>query len=222
VKVLVVEDGVKVSRFLARVLSEEGFTADICTRGDDAIRQAATGLYSLVLLDWMLPDIDGLTVCREIRRFGVWVPILMLTARGEVRERVLGLSSGADDYLVKPFEVDELVARVHALVRRAQGFAQLRCGALEIDRVAHVARVEGVTIDLTTREYAVLAHLARHNEQIVTRSDLLAQVWDTTFESGSNIVEVQISRLRDKLGAHAWMIETVRGFGYRMRARRSS
>jgi len=222
VKVLVVEDGVKVARFLARVLSEEGFTADICTRGDDAIRQAATGLYGLVLLDWMLPDIDGLSVCREIRRSGVWVPILMLTARGEVRERVLGLSSGADDYLVKPFEVDELVARVHALVRRAEGFAQLRCGALEIDRVAHVARIEGVTIDLTTREYAVLAHLARHSEQIVTRSDLLAQVWDTTFESGSNIVEVQISRLRDKLGAHAWMIETVRGFGYRMRPRREA
>jgi DNA-binding response OmpR family regulator len=222
VKVLVVEDGLKVARFLTRVLSEEGFTTDICTRGEDAIRQAATGLYDLVLLDWMLPDIDGLSVCREIRRSGVWVPVLMLTARGELRERVLGLSSGADDYLVKPFEVDELVARVHALVRRAQGFAQLRCGPLEIDRVAHVARLEGATIDLTTREYAVLAHLARHAEAIVTRADLLAQVWDTAFESGSNIVEVQVSRLRDKLGAHAWMIETVRGFGYRLRSRREA
>src|SRR5580704_6385906 len=134
VKVLVLDDDPRLARFLARVLSEEGFAVDVCARGVDAIARADHGLYDLILLDWMVPEPDGLTVCREIRGAGSTAPIFMLTARGETRERVLGLEAGADAYMVKPFEVNEFVARVRALLRRASGFAALRCGEIELDR----------------------------------------------------------------------------------------
>jgi DNA-binding response OmpR family regulator len=221
VKVIVIEDALKVARFLAKVLHEEGFATDIVTRGQNAVRQIAKTSYDLIILDWMLPDMDGLSVCREIRTSGNITPVMMLTARGQVSDRVLGLESGADDYLVKPFEVDEFVARVHALLRRSKGMARLAFGPLEIDRTAHQATLAGVQLDLTVREYALLIHLAHHAGRIVTRTDLLAQVWETGFDSGSNVVDVQISRLRDKLGTHSFMIETVRGFGYRLRSERA-
>ena len=217
-KVLVVEDDAKLSRFLVRVLVEEGYAADSCGTGADALAQASTGIYDLLVLDWMLPDIDGLSVCRRLRQEGMLTPILMLTARGEVRERVLGLETGADDFLVKPFEIEELVARVRALLRRAGGFAKVRVGDLELDRVGRDVRLSGKSLDLTSREYALLLDLVHHASKVVTRTELLARVWGTTFDPGSNIVEVHISRLRDKLGDHAWMIETVRGAGYRLGA----
>lgn len=216
VKVLVVEDDAKLSRFLVRVLVEEGYAVDACATGADALAQASAGIYDLILLDWMLPDIDGLSVCRRLRQAGMVTPIFMLTARGEVGERVLGLETGADDFLVKPFEVEELVARVRALVRRASGFAKLGVGALELDRVGREVRLDGRSLDLTSREYALLLDFVHHAEKIVTRTELLARVWGTSFDPGSNLVEVHISRLRDKLGEHAWMIETVRGAGYRL------
>jgi DNA-binding response OmpR family regulator len=219
VKILVVEDGLKVARFLTKVLHEEGFVTDICTRGQDAIHQITKSLYDLVVLDWMLPDIDGLSVCREIRRAGTWTPVMMLTARNEVHERVLGLESGADDYLAKPFEVEEFVARVHALIRRSNRVASLTCGALEIDRVGHRVSLGGSPLELSVREYALLVHLACHAENLVTRTSLLDKVWGTNFDTGSNVLDVQMSRLRDKMGHHSWMIETVRGFGYRLRSR---
>src|SRR5580658_10560162 len=155
-KVLVLEDDRRLARFLTRVLSEEGLVVDLCGRGVDAIAQAEGGLYDLVVLDWMVPDTDGLAVCREIRRAGDNAPVLMLTARGETRERVLGLEAGADDYMVKPFEVDEFVARVRALLRRASGFAALRCGELHLDPVARQAKLVGVGLTLTNREFALL------------------------------------------------------------------
>jgi DNA-binding response OmpR family regulator len=216
-KVLILEDDQKLARFLARVLSEEEFAVDLCARGVDAIAQAEGGRYDLIVLDWMVPDTDGLTVCREIRRAGGTAPILMLTARGETSERVMGLRAGADDYMVKPFEVDEFVARVRALLRRTSGFAALRCGDLEVDPVARQAKLADVALTLTNREYAVLLHLLHRANRIVKRSDLLAQVWGMRFDPGSNLVEVHISRLRDRLGDRAWMIETVRGVGYRLR-----
>lgn len=216
VRVLVVEDDVKLSRFLVRVLVEEGFVADACATGADASAQAPAGSYDLIVLDWMLPDIDGLSVCRTLRRGGLSTPILMLTARGELREKVLGLESGADDYLVKPFEVEELVARIRALVRRSTGFAKLDVGALELDRVGREVRLLGKSLDLTSREYALLLDFMHHAEKTVSRTELLARVWGTSFDPGSNLVEVHVSRLRDKLGDHAWMIETVRGAGYRL------
>ncbi len=219
-KVLVVEDDRKVARFLARVFAEEGFATDTCGRGADALAQAADGLYDVIALDWMLPDLDGLSVCRELRRAGVTTPILMLTARGETRERVLGLDAGADDYLVKPFEVEELLARVRALLRRAVGHYDVRLGELHIDRRGRRALLRGASLDLTAKEYALLLHLAHRAGRVTSRSELLAQVWETSFDPGSNLVEVHVSRLRDKLGDAAWMIETVRGLGYRLRAER--
>jgi two-component system, OmpR family, response regulator len=220
-KALVLEDDQKVARFLARVLSEEGLVVDISTRGTDAIARADCCPYDLIVLDWMVPGTDGLTVCRELRRAGSTAPILMLTARGEVRDRILGLESGADDYMVKPFEVDELVARVRALLRRTSGFQALRCGDLEIDRVAPQAKLSGVALALTRREYALLLHLLHRSGQVVKRTDLLAHVWGMRFDPGSNLVDVHISRLRDKLADRAWMIETVRGVGYRLRGQRA-
>lgn len=222
VRVLVLEDDQKLARFLARVLTEEGLAVDLCARGVDAIAQSEGGLYDLVILDWMVPDTDGLSVCREIRRTGGTAPILMLTARGETRERVLGLEAGADDYMVKPFEVEELVARVRALLRRTNGFGALRCGDLEVDPIARQAKLVGVALTLTNREYALLLHLVHRGDRIVKRSELLANVWGLQFDPGSNLVDVHVSRLRDKLGDRAWMIETVRGVGYRLRRQRAA
>jgi DNA-binding response OmpR family regulator len=222
VKILVVEDDRKLALFLQKVLIEEGYTADICSSGTAALAQARTGIYNLVLLDWMIPDLDGLEVCRQLRSAGSTVPILMLTARGELQERVLGLNSGADDYLPKPFEVEEFVARVNALLRRSSGHPRMKLGPLEIDRDARRALLDGKPLDLTTRELSLLLHLAHREGQIVTRTELLAQVWSTRFDPESNVVDVHVSRLRDKLGEHAWMIDTVRGRGYRLRARKVS
>jgi DNA-binding response OmpR family regulator len=185
--------------------------------GADALNQAGSGIYDLLILDWMIPDIDGLEVCRQLRRLGSTVPILMLTARGELGEKVLGLDSGADDYLVKPFEIDELLARIHALLRRSAGHGLLKFGGIEIDRGGRRVRLDGKPLELTSREFALLLHLAHRAGRVVSRSELLSQVWATQFDPESNVVEVHISRLRDKLGAHAARIETVRGQGYRLR-----
>lgn len=219
---LVVEDDPKLARFLARVMREEGFTTDVVDRGDEAVEQALLGRYGLVILDWMLPELDGLSVCRRVRRAGSSVPILMLTARSEVAERVLGLEAGADDFVPKPFEVDELVARVHALLRRSQGFRDVRAGPLQIDRLAHRAMLDGRELDLTPREIELLTRLALADGRPVSRSDLLRQVWRLGFDPGSNLVEVHVSRLRDKLGERAELIETIRGVGYRLRVEEPS
>lgn len=218
VKVLVVEDDVKLSRFIVRMLVEEGFSVDACASGTDALTQASTGIYDIILLDWMLPDIDGLSVCRRLRQEGLSTAILMLTARADVRERVLGLETGADDYLAKPFEIEELVARVRALARRATGFTRLSVGVLELDRVARSVQIGGRSLELTSREYELVLALVRHAEKTVTRTELLANVWGTSFDPGSNLVEVHVSRLREKFGEYASMIETVRGAGYRLTA----
>jgi DNA-binding response OmpR family regulator len=219
-KVLVVEDDAKVARFVSRVLVEEGYVVDLCSTGSDAVRQGQTGMYELIILDWMLPDVDGLSVCRSLRRAGVATPILMLTARAELQERVLGLETGADDYVTKPFEVEELLARIKALVRRSSAFSKLVCGELEIDRMNRRVLLRGTALDLTTREYTLLLHLAHRVGRVIPRSELLSSVWEMKFDPGTNLVEVHVSRLRDKLGDLSWMIETVRGVGYRLRVER--
>ena len=218
---LLVEDDQRLARFLERVLEEEGYSVDRCTSGADAISQLRSGAYNLVLLDWMIPDLDGLEVCRQARRAGVTIPIVMLTARDQVRERVLGLDAGADDYLVKPFDVEELLARLHAVLRRSAGHAQMRLGALSIDRANRKVEVDGKRLDLTARELSLLLHLAHRAGEVVTRTELLAQVWSIGFDPESNVVDVHMSRLREKLGKQAWMIETVRGRGYRLRTGRA-
>ena len=213
---LIVEDDTKLALFLSRALSEEGYGADICARGVDAIAQVHGGAYDFIILDWMLPGMDGLAVCRELRQGGVTTPIIMLTARGEVGERVLGLRAGADDYLGKPFELEELLARIQAVLRRTTATGNLTFGELEINRLGHRASLAGKPIDLTTREFGLLLHLAYNAGRVVPRSELLAKVWGTTFDPGSNLIDVHIKRLRDKLGPLGEYIETVRGLGYRM------
>lgn len=217
---LVVEDDPKVGKFLKHLLNEEGWSVDWVTTGAEALARIQSSRFDLVILDWMLPDSDGITVCRTMRGHGSTLPVLMLTARSDVRERVIGLEAGADDYLAKPFEIEELLARIHALLRRTTGFRDWKLGPIEIDRLGHRVLVRGTRLDLTAREYALLLHLAHHVDRVVTRTQLLEQVWGTRFDPGSNVVEVHVSRLRDKLGDCAWMIHTVRGKGYRLSAER--
>ncbi len=217
-KVLLVEDDAKLTGLLERVLAEEGFTTDACNSGREGLDRSHWGAYDLVVLDWMLPDLDGVSVCRQLRERGDVTPVLMLTARGEVKDRVLGLTTGADDYLVKPFELEELIARMRALLRRTTVTGRLRCGPLLVDRVARTAALDGAPLELTPLELKLLCVLGESGERPVPRAELLERVWSLKFDPGSNLVEVHISRLRDKLGAHAGLIETVRGKGYRLRA----
>ncbi len=217
-KALVLDDDARIARFVAKVLQEEGYAVDLCKTGADALRLAELGGYQLIVLDWMVPDVDGLSVCRELRRRGIVTPILMLSARGQVGEKVLGLETGADDYLTKPFDVEELVARARALVRRSVGYARVRCGEIEIDRVERQVYLAGQKLTLTQRELSLLLRLAMHADKVVTRTDLMANVFEASFDSGSNILEVHVSRIRDKLGEHAPMLETVRGVGYRLKS----
>jgi DNA-binding response OmpR family regulator len=222
VKILVVEDDPKLARLLRRVLAEEGHVVDVCVNGDEALVQGRSGVYGLVLLDWMIPGVDGLSVCRELRRSGSQVPILMLTARCELSERVLAINAGADDYMAKPFEIDELLARLTALLRRSIGQQVISLGELEVDRLDRNATLAVKRLKLSAREFDVLAYLACRANQPVERSDLLAHVWPTQFDSGSNVVDVHINRLREKLGSFAWMIETIRGRGYMLRSEPST
>lgn len=216
-KVLVVEDNAKLSSFLERALTEEGYTVEVVADGESALLQVAQGHYDLLVLDWMLPGVDGVEVCRSIRQRGVTIPVLMLTARAEVSERISGLDAGADDYLAKPFDLGELLARARALTRRgAGGDVTMRIGALTIDRLARRATFEERPLDLTPREFTLLSFLARESGRVVPRTELLRRVWETTFDPGSNVVDAHIKNLREKLGTASRMIETVRGVGYRM------
>jgi DNA-binding response OmpR family regulator len=216
VKVLVVEDDVKLASFLCRALTEESFEVALARSGGEALAAVDAGAPDVVLLDWMIPAPDGLEVCRALRRHGHRLPILLLTARGELEDRVLGLDSGADDYLVKPFEIEELLARVRALVRRSE-LAETHVGPLSIDWRGRQVRVDGRAVDLTAREFDLLACFARHPDEVVSKRDLLQQVWRLAFDPGTNLVEVHVSRLRGKLGPAGALIETVRGGGYRLR-----
>ncbi|MBX3205675.1 MAG: response regulator transcription factor [Labilithrix sp.] len=214
-KLLVVEDNPKVASFLVRALTEEGHVVDQLGDGRSALEQIELVPYDAVLLDWMLPGLDGLSVCRAARDRGVRTPILILTARGEVGEKILGLDAGADDYLPKPFDLGELLARVRALGRRATASPTLRLGSLVIDPVARRVTVAGRAVELTTRELALLAYLVQHSGRAVSRSELLQKVWSTSFDRASNVVEVHVKNLREKLGEQETLIQTVRGVGYR-------
>jgi two-component system, OmpR family, response regulator len=222
-KVLVVEDNKKLARFLQRALQEEGYIVDTVEEGSEAIERSSNIEYDLVILDWMLPGTDGLAVCRALRGRGSTVPILMLTARAEVAERILGLDAGADDYLPKPFDLGELLARVRALGRRGSGTeGVVRVGPLVLDRLERHATLNGQLVELTPREFALLTYLARESGRVVPRSELLRKVWETTYDPGSNVVDAHIKKLREKLGDHSTLIETVRGVGYRMGSAESS
>jgi DNA-binding response OmpR family regulator len=220
VDVLLVEDDAQLAELLTRVFREEGHVVTTCgtiREAEDALSRAT---FDVAVIDWMLPDGDGLDLCSRLQTRRPAIPALMLTARGEVQDRVAGLRSGADDYLTKPFDVAELLARVDVIHRRATQHFTVRVGALEVDRRAHVARINGKRLELTTREFAVLARLADVPDVCVSRQTLLSDVWRMAFDPGSGVIDVQMSRLRDELGDAAWMIETVRGQGFRLRTTR--
>lgn len=219
-RVLLVEDDETISKPLSRGLREEGFVVDVCARGADAERQAIEVGYDVVVLDWMLPDVDGLSVLRNLRERGMRTPVLMLTARNTVSERVHGLRSGADDYLGKPFDFDELLARIDALARRAQGqLDTMASGPLVLDGARRVLRAEGHELSLTPREFALALELFRHHGDVLSRYQLLSRVWGADFDGDPNVLDVYVGYLRKKIerlvGA-AVHVKAVRGVGFRL------
>jgi two-component system OmpR family response regulator len=218
-RILVVEDEVKLARLIVRVLLEEGCAAEAVHDGRSGFARASTEPFDLVILDWMLPDRSGIQIVRGLRAAEVGVPVLMLTARGQVEDRVEGLDAGADDYLPKPFAFAELLARVRALTRRPHNDvseAVLRVGDLTLDPVRHVVRRGEERIDLTAREFALLSMLLQRPGQVFTRSVLLDAVWGGTRDTYANVVDLYVSYLRKKLDrdSGASHIRTVRGVGY--------
>jgi DNA-binding response OmpR family regulator len=218
-RVLVVEDERKVASFVARSLREKACAVDVATTGRQAIEAVGAAEYDMILLDLRLPDMDGLDVCRRLRDRGVETPILMLTARGMVDERVRGLDAGADDYLVKPFALAELHARIRALGRRGlKRGVVLRFADLTLDRRRRTVERGGVEVPLTQKEFALLEFLMVRAPETVGRSEIIEHVWDSTFDSGSNLVEVYMNRLRQRIdhGHNVKLLHTVRGVGYRL------
>jgi two-component system OmpR family response regulator len=220
-RVLVVEDEPKMAGLVKRGLEEEGIAVDVSGRGEDAVWMAGSTEYDVVVLDVMLPGLDGFEVCRRLRADDVWTPVLMLTARDAVEDRVAGLDGGADDYLVKPFSFDELLARLRALARRgsAERPAVLEAGDLRLDPATRRASRGDVEIALSQKEYALLETLMRRPGVALSRLQLLEHAWDDTYENRSNVIDVYIRYLREKIDRPFGTdtIETVRGVGYRLR-----
>ena len=218
--VLIIEDDPLLVQLLTRIVQEEGNTAIVRTSAVAGREAALTQPYDALLLDWMLPDGDGALLCQELRGRGISAPVLMLTAKGEAPDRIKGLRSGADDYLAKPFDVEELLLRLNALVRRSRAAVSIQVGELAIDRLSRTATVAGRRLDLTAKELDVLIWLGSRPGEVQSRSALLQNVWHLSSDPGSGLLDVHVSRLRDKLGDHAWMVETVRGAGLRLRSQR--
>ena len=212
-----VEDEILLSRQLAKSLAEAGYAVDCATDGEQADFLTHTEQYDTIVLDLGLPKIDGLTLLRRWREAGIFAPVLILTARGSWHEKVQGIDGGADDYVAKPFRMEEILARLRALIRRSSGIAhaELRCGALTLDANTTRVCVGGAPVKLTSHEFRVLSYLMHHRGQVVSRSELTEHIYAQDSDRDSNTVEVFIARLRRKVGAP--FIETVRGLGYRMR-----
>jgi two-component system OmpR family response regulator len=217
VRVLVVEDEAKLASLLAQGLARNGLSVDVVGTGDEALWRAEATEYDVILLDVLLPGIDGLEVCRRLREREIWAPTLMLTALDDVAYRVRGLDSGADDYLVKPFSFEELMARIRSLIRRGAPPrpTQLTAGDITLDPARREVQRGGRAVRLTAREFALLETFMRHRGEVLSRFELLEHVWDGSYENRSNVIEVYIGYLRDKLGRE--VIETVRGAGYRLK-----
>src|SRR3954470_17167153 len=221
-RVLVVEDEKKTASFVRKALQAEGFAVDVCHNGNDALAAAMTTAFNGIVLDIMLPGRDGLSVLRQLRERKNGTPVLLLSARGEVNERVEGLNVGADDYLPKPFALVELIARVRALTRRSgeNKSIVLKVADLSLDTVTHVAERSGKRIELTAREYRLLEYLMRSPGRLCGRMMILEKVWDYSFDPGTNLVDVYVKRLREKIDAdfEPKLLHTVRGTGYVLRA----
>jgi two-component system OmpR family response regulator len=220
-RVLVVEDDVKMASLLRRGLVEEGLAADVASTGEDAIWMAEAHPYDAIVLDVMLPGLTGFETCRRLRTAGVWSPVLMLTARDAVEDRIVGLDSGADDYLTKPFSFAELLARLRALARRGgvERPAILEVGGLRLDPASRRAWRGEHEIPLSPKEFALLETFMRRPGQVLTRLQLLEHAWDFAYENRSNVIDVYVRYLREKIDRPFGMdsIETVRGVGYRLR-----
>ena len=217
-RLLLVEDDPRIARFVTKGLEEQSYAVDVVANGNDAVYQVEINDYDLVVLDVMIPGRDGFSTCRSIRGLGKRMPILMLTARDAVEDRITGLDSGADDYLTKPFEFGELLARLRALLRRPNELrpAKIVVGDLVLDTASQTAKRGNRSIFLTTKEYALLEFLARNAGRVVGRSEIAEHVWDESFDPFSNLIEVYVNRLRRKLGEDAGkpLLQTRRGSGY--------
>lgn len=224
-KVLLVEDEQKIADFTCAGLAARGIEVEHCDNGNTGLLRACEANFDVVILDLMLPGQDGLAVLRAMRSKGIATPVILLTARNELGDRIEGLNLGADDYMAKPFFVEELVARIHALVRRLSGDRQntLQVGRLLLDRITRQASCNEQTIDLTTREFNLLEYLMRSQGQVFSRAQILAHVWGYDFDPSTNVVDVCVKRIRVKMAAlqepgdNATLIEAVRGTGYRFR-----
>ncbi|MEO8216656.1 MAG: response regulator transcription factor [Acidobacteriota bacterium] len=217
-RLLVVEDDVDVARFLRKGLTEHAYAVDVADDGETALELASLNPYDVVILDLMLPGTGGMEVCRQLRHSGSHVPILILTARDSVDDKIEGLDSGADDYLAKPFEFRELLARLRALLRREPVAAPsvVRVGELHVDTRSHQVHVNSEPLLLTAKEYSLLEFLARHSGHVISREEISEHVWNQDFDPFSNLIEVYINRLRrhlERVSAKKW-IQTIRGAGY--------
>jgi len=221
-RILVVEDEVEVASYLGKGLKEHGYTVDEAHDGKEGLYLALSEPYDAMIIDRMLPNVDGLSIVRSVRQSGVQTPVLILSALGQVDDRVAGLREGGDDYLVKPFAFSELIARLEALMRRKTPTGEqtrLVVGDLEMDLLSRNVRRAGQDIDLKPREFSLLEYLMRHAGQVVTRTMLLEHVWDYHFDPQTNVIDVHISRLRQKIdrGFDTELLQTVRGAGYTLR-----
>ena len=220
-RILVVEDQQKIGEFIRKGLEEHGFRVEVCQTGEDGFERACVEPYDAMVLDIMLPGRDGLSILRELRARHVATPVILLTARDGLEERIEGLNLGADDYLAKPFFVEELSARLNALLRRTSGAppSQLKVADLTLDLITREVRRGGSKIELTAREFDLLAYLMRSPGRVYTRTQINEHVWDTHFDTETNVVDVAIARIRKKIdeGAQVKLIETIRGVGYRVR-----
>jgi two-component system, OmpR family, response regulator len=219
-KVLLIEDDRKISSFVKKGLKEQGFLVDACENGDEGYTLASGQAYDVLVLDIMLPGRDGLSILRGLREQRITVPVILLTARSALQERVEGLNLGADDYLSKPFYMEELLARIHAVTRRATGdqLSLMQTGPLTVNLITREVRLGKEKVDLTVREFSLLELLMRSPGRVFTRTQILEHVWGYDFDPLTNVVDVYVRRLRSKVDAKpdAPLIETVRGVGYRM------
>lgn len=223
-RILVVEDEKKIAEFIRRGLKEEGYAVDLAFDGEQGHFLATTNEYDLVILDLMLPKIDGITLCRQLRRENSAVPVVMLTARDTVKDKVTGLDAGASDYLTKPFAFEELLARVRAHLRTAGRSSapatRLEVADLSLDLLSHEAKRAGEVLSLTSKEYGLLEYLMRNAGSVVTRTMIAEHVWDINFDTDTNVIDVYVSHLREKIDrAHpVKLIHTLRGRGYMLKA----
>ena len=216
VRILVVEDEHKIANSIKKGLTQETFSVDVAYEGEEGYDLASTEQYGVIILDLMLPGMNGMTICRKLREEKIHTPILILTAKGELGDKIEGLNSGADDYLVKPFAFAELLARIKALARRPKDSlgSKLEASGLTLDTLTYEVKRQGEKITLSKKEFALLEYLLRHKEKVVTKDQIIQSVWDYEADVLPNTVEVFVGYLRKKIGKH--IVKTVRGFGYKI------